>query len=101
MEKKITCLGCTHHYLCYSYEIKNYIIIDSGYEASKSREHINLEEEDIPHLMNLLQYYKKFMLENKANLSAGKDFDYYRFEIAGLAKIASEINEIAKLNRKT
>ncbi len=104
MEKKITCLGCTHNYLYYSDKINNYSITDSSLEAFDSAMYIRLEEESIPHLINLLQYYKKFITDNKANLSEQLTFEdcighsnYYSIEC--LAKLAREINETAKINK--
>ncbi|MDD2756618.1 MAG: hypothetical protein PHS80_13985 [Methanothrix sp.] len=105
MEKKITCLGCTHHYIYYSDKLNNYSITDSSSKPFDLSRYIPLEEENIPHLINLLQYYKKFMTDNKANLSEQLSFEecnnqvnYY--SIKSLAKLAREINETAELNKK-
>lgn len=106
MEKKITCLGCANHYIYYHNQANNYSITDSSLEAFDSAMYIRLEEENIPHLINLLQYYKKFITDNKANLSEQLTFEdcigqgnYYSIE--GLARLAKEINETSKLNKKS
>jgi hypothetical protein len=105
MKKKITCIGCSSHYLYHSTKTNNYLITDSSSEAFDSAMRIMLEEENIPHIINLLQYYKKIIGDNKANLSEQLSFEecnnqvnYY--SIKSLARLAKEINETAELNRK-
>lgn len=105
MKKKITCIGCAHHYIYYSRKARGYSLTDSTLTAHDSNNFICLEEENIPHLINLLQYYNKIIGDNKANLSEQLSFEEYSWQvndynIKDLAKIAKEINETAKNNRE-
>ncbi len=104
--KKITCIGCSHHYISPNYlrdyQLNDYTLTDSWPDSFNRLE---LEEEHIPKLISLMQYYLKFIKKTKATLSEGLTFQEYNSSvnynnISNLAKLAFEINETAQKNKK-
>lgn len=99
-ETKPECFGCRSYFIYYSGKENKYVLTSNSLEAFDNGPCIDLREEpdQIFELMNLLQYYKKLLDNNKANLSIIYP-ENYSPSPEGLARLAREINETAKINQ--